>query len=252
MMIEYGADTAAIDFHSRRSVLMGIAAILSCPRGGYSMAELPVEVAGITRPRSVVARKALEFSRAQCPEFLFNHCMRTYLFGAVAMEHHKVPYDPDAAFVAASLHDLGLLAAFESVDGSFEIDGAERAAQLARDNGLDSRAVEAVWQAIVLHDGRFALAEHQGGEAMLVAMGAGSDVLGPDSGMIETRRVEEILEAFPRLKFKQRFTALAVMHCKRKPLSQRGTWLESLCREEVPSAWTSSLKQQIAAAPFSE
>jgi hypothetical protein len=143
--------------------------------------------------------------------------MRTYLFGAVAMEHHKVPYDPDAAFVAASLHDLGLLAAFESVGGSFEIDGAERAAQLARDNGLDSRAVEAVWQAIVLHDGRFALAEHQGGEAMLVAMGAGSDA---------------------RLQFKQRFTALAVEHCKRKPLSQRGTWLDSLCREEVSSAWT--------------
>ena len=88
MIVEYDADNAAIDFHSRRSVLVGIAAILSCPRVGYSMAELPVEVAGITLPRSVVARKALEFSRAQCPES-FNHCMRTYLFGAVAMDITK-------------------------------------------------------------------------------------------------------------------------------------------------------------------
>ena len=108
---------------------------------------------------------------------------------------------------------------------------APSALPIGWDNGLDSPAVEAVWQAIVLHDGRFALAEHQGGEAMLVAMGAGSDVLGPDSGVIETRRIEEILEAFPRLQFKQRFTALAVEHCKRKPLSQGGTWLESLCQK---------------------
>ena len=236
---------------SRRAALLGIATLFCYPHG-ILKAELPTEVAGIKLPRSSVARKAMEFSRVQCPPFLFNHCMRTYLFGAVAMEHHKVRYNPDAACVAASLHDLGLLVAFESVSGSFEIDGAERAAQLARDNGIDTRAVEAVWQAIALHDGRFALAEHQGGEAMLVAMGAGSDVLGPDADMVDTKRSAEIVEAFPRLQFKQRFTALAVEHCKRKPLSQRGTWLEGLCREEVPTAWTGSLKQQIADAPFSE
>jgi hypothetical protein len=217
-----------------------------------SKTELPAEVAGIKLPRSPVASKAMEFSRAQCPAFLFNHCMRTYVYGAVAMEHHTVRYNPDAAFIAASLHDLGLVPAFESANGSFEIDGADRAAQLARENGLDARAVEAVWQAIALHDGRFALAEHQGGEAMLVAMGAGSDVLGPDSDMVDSRRSAEIVEAFPRLQFKQRFTTLAANHCKRKPLSQRSTWLEGLCREEVPSAWTGSLKQLIADAPFAE
>jgi hypothetical protein len=178
--------------------------------------------------------------------------MRTYLFGAVAMEHYKIAYDADTAFIAASFHDLGLLPAFESVNRSFEIDGAERAAEFARSNGLPPTSAETVWQAIALHDGRFAIAEHQGGEAMLVALGAGSDVLGPDTDMIDTKRCAEIVAAYPRLQFKELFTALAVEHCRRKPLSQRGTWLEGLCREESPSSWTGSLKQQIAAAPFRE
>jgi hypothetical protein len=37
-----------------------------------------------------------------------------------------------------------------------------------------------------------------------------------------------------------------------KPLSQRGTWLEGLCREQVPSAWSRTFEEQIAAAPFAE
>lgn len=237
---------------SRRSALMGIFSLLCLPRAGLAETNLPTEVAGIRLPRSSIALKAAQFSRDHCPPFLFNHCLRTYLFGAVAMEHHNVGYHADQAFVAASLHDLGLLGAFESAKGSFELDGADRAARFGRDNGLGRSDAETVWHAIALHDGSFALAEHQGGEAMLVAMGAGSDVLGPDSDMVDAKRTAEIVTAFPRLQFKRRFTALAVDHCKRKPLSQRGTWLEGLCREHAPSLWSETLEAQIAAAPFPE
>ncbi len=211
-----------------------------------------MEVAGIRLPRSPIALKAAQFARNHCPPFLFNHCLRTYLFGAVAMKHHNVRYNADQAFVAASLHDLGLVQEFASATGSFELDGAARAARFARDNGLGRAGEATIWHAIALHDERFALAEHQGGEAMLVAMGAGSDVLGPDSDMVDAKRTAEIIAAFPRLQFKQRFTALAVDHCKRKPLSQRGTWLEGLCREHAASAWSETLEEQIAAAPFAE
>ena len=86
----------------------------------------------------------------------------------------------------------------------------------------------------------------------MVAIGAGSDVDGPDASAIDARQSQEIVAAFPRLQFKKQFTALAVDHCKRKPLSQRGTWLEGLCREQAPSAWTETVEHEIAAAPFSE
>jgi hypothetical protein len=87
---------------------------------------------------------------------------------------------------------------------------------------------------------------------MLVAVGAGSDVDGPDPSMASPAEIHEIVAAFPRLQFKKRFTALLIDHCRRKPLSQQGTWLEGLCREQVPSAWTETVAKEIAAAPFSE
>lgn len=213
---------------------------------------LPHEVAGIKLPQSRIARTAARFSQHHCPDYLFNHCMRTFLFGAVAMEAHRHAYDADQAFAAAALHDLGLLPAFASAAGSFEIDGADRAEQLMLESGLPPRGADIVWHAIALHDVRFALTRRQGPEAMLVAIGAGSDVDGPDVASIDAARTAEILAAFPRLHFKQRFTALAVAHCKRKPLSQRGTWLEGLCRDQMPSAWTDTLEREIAGAPFSE
>jgi hypothetical protein len=70
--------------------------------------------------------------------------------------------------------------------------------------------------------------------------------------MIDARRAAEIVAAFPRLAFKKQFTELLVDHCRRKPLSQRGTWLEGLCRDTSPSAWTAKLADAIAAAPFAE
>ena len=231
---------------TRRHALAGLAALLA------TRSSLATEVAGIRLPQSPLARAAAEFSRAQCPDYLFNHCMRTFLFGAVALEKQKLAYDADTAFAAAALHDLGLLQKFASPSTSFEIDGANRAEQLTLQNGLSKPDAAVVWHAIVFHDMRFALTRRQGPEAMLVAIGAGSDVDGPDTTVIDAARTAEIVAAFPRLQFKKQFTTLAIEHCKRKPLSQRGTWLEGLCREQVPSAWTETVEQEIATAPFAE
>jgi len=237
---------------TRRRVLGGLIAVMLAPSPTRAQTGVPSEVAGIKLPQSGVARAAAQFSRSHCPDYLFNHCMRTFLFGAVALQAQKRSYDADTAFAAAALHDLGLLPAFATAKSSFEIDGADRAEQLMTESGLSQRDAAIVWHAIALHDVRFAITRRQGPEAMLVAMGAGCDVDGPDESAIEASQIKEIVSAFPRLQFKQRFTALAVDHCKRKPLSQRGTWLEGLCREQVPSAWTDTVEREIADAPFSE
>jgi hypothetical protein len=237
---------------TRRSVLAAMIAVACAAPHARAGSTLPSEVAGIRLPRSDLAVKAAQFAQENCPPFLFNHCMRTYLFGAVGMEHHRRRYSADDAFVAACLHDLGLLKRFASVRGSFEVDGADRAARFVRENGASAPDAEDVWEAIALHDARFALVEHRGGAALLVAIGAGSDVLGPDTEMIDEKRVAEIVVAFPRLEFKKQFTALLADHCQRKPLSQRSTWLEGLCREKSPSVWSTKLEDEIAAAPFAQ
>jgi HD domain len=214
---------------------------------------LPEEVAGIRIPRSLRAQQAALLSQRTCPDFLFNHCMRTYLFGALALQRQRMAFNPDLAFVAAALHDLGLLPKYESPSKSFEIDGADAAEKFGLTAGLAPHDADVIWHSIALHDVRFAITRRSGPEAMLVALGAGGDVDGPDLATEDERReLEEVVAAFPRLHFKQQFTDLLVAHCKRKPTSQRGTWLEGLCREQVPSAWGDTVESEVAAAPFAE
>jgi hypothetical protein len=214
---------------------------------------LPNEVAGIAIPRSPVAIRAAALARQSCPDYLFNHCMRTFLIGALAVRRQKLAYDADEAFVAAALHDLGLVPAFTSKSQSFEIDGANAAEKFARDNGLSDAEADIVWHGIAFHDVRFAITRRAGPEAMLVALGAGGDVVDPGLRTEEEKRqLAEVVAAFPRLQFKKRFTALLIDHCKRKPTSQEGTWLEGLCREQAPGAWNDTVEKAIMAAPYSE
>jgi hypothetical protein len=122
-----------------------------------------------------------------------------------------------------------------------------------RENHGTAAASDRIWHAVQMHDGPWALTQRQGAEAMLVALGAGTDVYGPDPRHLESRRVEEVVAAFPRLEFKRRFTALLVAHCERKPDSQRATWLEGLCRAHaahpVPD---NAVERHILAAGFGE
>jgi hypothetical protein len=213
---------------------------------------VPAEVAGITPPRSELALAAAGFAQQNCPDFLFNHCMRTFIFGALLVQRQRLSFNRDTAFVASALHDLGLLQPFESPLGSFEIDGADAAERFMLTRHQSAAESDQVWHAVEMHDGKWALTARQGPEAMLVSLGAGADVYGVDPGELETRQIAEVLAAFPRLQFKQRFTSLLVAHCERKPNSQRGSWLEGLCRKHVPAVEADSVEERIAAADFAE
>jgi hypothetical protein len=216
-------------------------------------AEMPTEVAGVKLPQTPRALAAAAYARASCPEYLFNHCLRTFIFGALALRRRQLAYRAEDAFIAAALHDLGLLPTFESSAGSFELDGAEAAERWVRAQHGSPAEADRVWHAVLMHDGAFALTRRQGPEAMLVALGAGTDVYGPDPGELDAPLMAEVLEALPRQKFKTQFTALLVAHCERKPASQRATWLEGLCRAHAAHpAPDDAVAQHIAAAAFAE
>src|SRR5690348_7698877 len=227
--------TSRRDILSQVAVFSTVALTSSVAFAGTApvAAALPAEVAGIALPQSPLARKAAAYAAAMCPDFLFNHCMRTYLFGALFANKQRLAFDADAAFAAAALHDLGLLKAFASARQSFEIDGADAAEKFARDAGTVKTRADLIWHAVEMHDGKWPLTKRQGPEAMLVAVGAGSDVDGPAPSMANPAEIHAIVTAFPRLQFKKQFTTLLIDHCRRKPQSQAGTWLEGLCREQV-------------------
>jgi len=239
----------------RRKFLAHAGALLLVPPRllGAGIAEIPREVAGIRLPQTPRARAAGAYARASCPPFLFNHCMRTYLFGALTLTGLRRAFAAEDAFIASALHDLGLLPAFESQNGSFESDSANAAEAWALAQGAAATAADRIWHAVQMHDGAWTLTRRQGAEAMLVALGAGADVDGPQPGQLADREVAAVLEAFPRLEFKRQFTALLVGHCQRKPDSQAGTWLEGLCAAHAHGTRPpQALEAAIAAAPFGE
>jgi hypothetical protein len=231
----------------------GALALMAQPLGRLARAaDLPAAVAGVLLPRTPRALAATAFARAHCPDYLFNHCMRTFLFGALQLGRSARRYHAEEALIAASLHDLGLLQDFESPRGSFETDGANAAERWVREHQGSEAEADRVWHAVQMHDAAFALTQRQGAEAVLVELGAGTDVYGPQPGELEPRALTEVLEAFPRLNFKQQFTQLLVAHCERKPASQRATWLEGLCRAHGTPPADEAVERGIAAAGFAE
>ncbi|HEX4158399.1 MAG TPA: HD domain-containing protein [Rhizomicrobium sp.] len=215
-------------------------------------ANLPAEVAGIALPATSPARKAAAFSRTASPEFLFNHCMRSYLFGAVYAARHGIQYDSEAAFIAAALHDLGLLPQFASPALAFEVDGANTAETFLRREGSPDTEQTEVWNAIALHATRAQFTSHQRGEVRLLGAGVGADFGGPDPADIAPHQEQEILAAFPRRGFKRGFLGLLTDHCRRKPTSQRATWLGDYCRAQVRGTSYGDMIHDLMAAPFPE
>jgi len=182
---------------NRRDALLGLMTVFAGRALGADLTSvaLPSSVAAIEIPRTALTRAAASLSRRTCPEFLFNHCMRTFLFGALHERHHGRTYHAEAAFVAAALHDLGLLKFYETEGRPFEVDSANAAEQLALQNGVLPNVASLIWNAAAMHDMRWAIVEKQNPTVELVAAGASADVAGPDEEMIPRAATEEVLAA---------------------------------------------------------
>jgi len=242
-------------FVNRRNVLSAALALVAAGAAftrAQSGVALPSEVAGISLPRTRLALAAAALSQRAGSDFLFNHCMRTFVFGALHARYHGHTYDAEPAFVAAALHDLGLLSAYATNEQSFEVDSANAAEKFAIESGASAKEAGLIWTAAVMHDMRWAIVSRQSPTVLLVAAGAGADVIGPDPDIISAQLTQRVLQAFPRLGFKSRFQNLLTDHCRRKPAAQLGTWLEGYCRAAVPDAHLSSTAAAINAAPFAD
>lgn len=204
---------------------------------------LPREVAGVRLPATAPALAAADLARGVCPAFLFNHCMRTFLFGALLAERDGVAYDPEMIFAAAALHDLGLTRAYAIGEQPFEMDGADAAKAFLVSRGVTESRAELVWDAIALHTSP--LVGHRPPQVALVGRGAGVDVFGSELSTLQKARVGAVTSAFPRLSFNTQFRDLLVDHCHRKPFAQRATWLDGFCRLHNPEVQYPNLESRL-------
>src|ERR1700722_6246648 len=104
-------------------------------------------LAGIKVSDTALVRDAIDLSRSASEPFLFNHAMRSWLFGVLLSEGAERAPDPELLAVATILHDLGLTDRYMA-ENRFEVDGANAARSFLNGRGVSPQQLLVVWGAI--------------------------------------------------------------------------------------------------------
>jgi len=159
------------------------------------------DIGGWGLPDSEVCSAAITLAQQVSPEFLFNHCVRSYLFGRELAAGRGVrggdDYDEEVVFLSAVLHDLGITT-FGEGDQRFEVDGADAAASFLREAGLSEDRVTTVWQSIALHTS-VGLGHRFGTEHAICHGGIDLDVVGAQKELLPAGFADRVHAAWPRL-----------------------------------------------------
>jgi len=161
-------------------------------------------LAGVPVPDTPLISRTIEVVRGASEPYLFNHAMRSWLFAVMLAERKGVPYDAEVLAIAALLHDLGLTKAF-SGPLRFEVEGANAARRFAHNEGLGRRRTQLIWDSIALNSTP-SICLHKEAEAALCTQGVGVDWGGWGYESIAEADMARILDAYPRLGMKHRFT----------------------------------------------
>lgn len=241
---------------ARRDFVLGLGAVAGsllagrglCQAGAAEQTNVRV-VAGVPIVDTRIARAADGLSQSVSPRYLYNHAMRTYLFGALIGRAAGATYDEELLFLASILHDLGLTERFTGAK-PFEIEGAFAADAFLRGQGLLTAKAELVWDAIAMHP--LAISQYKQPEVKLVASGAAADVVGAGLDAVSSLDRDAVLRAYPRLGFKAMFVSTCAEVVRRHPGSAKGTFMRDIGERKVPNFHLSNICDAIDEAPFGE
>jgi hypothetical protein len=211
---------------------------------------LPKEVAGVKLPDSKLARDATDYARGLSAPVVFNHVLRTYLFGELLGRAKKQTFDRELFYLGAVLHDLGQTERFMG-EQRFEVDGADAAAAFLKSKRVRKESIEVVWDAVALHTSR-GIAERKRPEIALVSAGAGADVLGLGVAQLPKKAVAQVIAAFPRRGFKKAYQKVLAEIVARKPETAAGNFLAAVGERHVRGYKAPNFCDLMDAAPFAD
>src|SRR6266404_5718467 len=207
-------------------------------------------IAGIKVPDTVLVRDAIDLSRSASEPFLFNHAMRTWLFGVLLSESAERAPDAELLAVATILHDLGLTDRY-TAENRFEVDGANAAPSFLKGRGISTQQMQVVGDAIALHTTR-SIALHKEPEVAMTHSGIAVDVIGAGLELIPQDSVRAILAEFPRLSMKTQFQECLCGVVRRKPATSYDNILRDIGTRYVKGYTAPSAADLIENAPFTE
>lgn len=187
-------------------------------------------------PHSELTREVEEILHTRMPSFLANHSFRSHAWATSLGRVGRVGFDREVLYVAALLHDIGLVPSFDS-GGCFEDDGAYAALGLASRAGWSADKRQRLAYAIRLH-----VAPEEPPtevpEAYLLWYATGLDVTGERYEDVPVEAIREVLGRYPRDGFEDGFVGLLRDQDRRKT----GCW--------ASVALERGIADRIKAAPF--
>ena len=204
---------------------------------------------GITVVDTPLITRAMDYARIHSEPYLFNHAVRSWLFAVRLGQLQDVPHDAEVVAIGSLLHDLGLTDGFTGPE-RFEIEGADAARAFARQQGLDDRRVQSIWDSVALNSTP-SIGLHKEAEVALCTAGIGVE-FGFQYDRIPSNEMRSILDAFPRLQMKQRFRDSVCRIVKTKPETTYDNFAGDFGERFVPGYKRPSTVDFLMDAPFEE
>lgn len=184
---------------STRTIVPMLAARTATRLGVPARNTVSLDPSEFVVPDSKVAREAEEECRTTTSPMLYNHSVRTYLWGLMLAKRDGLNPDRELFYVASMLHDLTLGEThrdYAPMD-CFAARGGILANDWSEARGWDPERRAALSNAISLHlnarvDPSF------GPEALMLQAGAGVDTIGLRYRQLAPSSVAAVLERYPR------------------------------------------------------
>jgi hypothetical protein len=208
-------------------------------------------LAGVSVPDTPLVAATIGYAREHSEPYLFNHVMRSWLFAVTLAQLKKqIAHDAEVLAVTTLLHDLGLAKAFNG-PLRFEVEGANAARAFARKEGIDPRRAQVIWDGVALNSTP-SIALHKETEIALCTAGVGLDWGGWGYEALAEDQIAAILDAFPRLEMKQRFTRAVCGIAETRPQTTYDNFARDFGERFVPGYKAISTVDYLLNAPFKE
>ena len=201
-------------------------------------------------PDSQPVRDAYAQAEAESQPWLFNHVVRSWLYGAKLAQYRGLAPDAELVAVSVLLHDLGF-ARGGAPNLRFEVLGANLGRAFALSHDMGERRAVTVWDSIALHT-TTSIAQHKGADVACCQNGIACDYGGLGYNELSDDNKKVILSAYPRLSMKNEMTTCLCGIVKNHPNTAREGFIADFGLKYVPGYIRPSSVYVLHLPPFAE
>lgn len=199
------------------------------------------------RPRTKIAKAVDDLLTATSPQFLIDHCRRSFALALLFAEAQNLDVDVEVLYAGVLLHDLGLTSRFHSTEFRFEVASANAARDLVRAHGMDAVRAGNVWDVAAMH-ATAGLCDAKSPETAVGSSGIASDVTGSGLDGFAPEVIQKIMVTRPG--FARPFVNAIVADLQDKPSVAAGTWMSTIAADHIPGFEAASIEQIALNDPF--